>query len=106
MVPIGKIRSFSARIAQEFRPERIILFGSHARRRPRPDSDVDLLVILRFRGHPARKAAEIRSRVEAGFPLDLLARTPAQVTRRLKSGDFFMQEVIQEGVTLYEATDG
>jgi len=34
-------------IVQEVEPERIILFGSHARGEARPGSDVDLLVIER-----------------------------------------------------------
>ena len=34
-------------IVREVKPERIILFGSHARGEARPDSDVDLLVIER-----------------------------------------------------------
>jgi len=35
------------RIVQRFHPVRVILFGSHARGDARPDSDVDLLVMLR-----------------------------------------------------------
>ncbi|HXU32595.1 MAG TPA: nucleotidyltransferase domain-containing protein [Thermoanaerobaculia bacterium] len=34
-------------IVEEFEPERIILFGSHARGDARPGSDIDLLVIER-----------------------------------------------------------
>ncbi len=34
------------RIVHRFRPERIILFGSHARGDAGPDSDVDLLVVM------------------------------------------------------------
>src|SRR5512146_1544307 len=33
-------------IVEKFHPRRIILFGSHARGDPRPDSDVDLLVVM------------------------------------------------------------
>ena len=53
MIEMDRIESFSNRIAQEFRPERIILFGSYAYGEPTEDSDVDLLVIMPFRGHPA-----------------------------------------------------
>ncbi len=34
------------RIARQFDPPRIILFGSWARGDARPDSDIDLLVVL------------------------------------------------------------
>src|SRR5215510_2505745 len=38
------------RIVKNFRPEKIILFGSHARGEAGPDSDVDLLVVMPVQG--------------------------------------------------------
>jgi len=102
MIDRGRIREFSRRVAEEFRPERIILFGSYARGRPTADSDVDLLVVLPFRGRGARKAIEILSRVEPGFPVDLLVRTPRQIRQRLAWGDFFIREILERGKVLYE----
>jgi predicted nucleotidyltransferase len=46
MVSMKDIRKFAAVIAREFRPQRIILFGSYAYGRPTEDSDVDLLVVI------------------------------------------------------------
>lgn len=65
MIAMRDIQAFSEAIAREFKPRRIILFGSHARGDASEDSDVDLLVVMPYRGHPARKAAEIRSRLDA-----------------------------------------
>src|SRR4051794_31061312 len=45
-VPLRAIRKLAREIAEKFRPERIILFGSHAYGTPHADSDVDLLVIM------------------------------------------------------------
>ncbi len=50
MINEKKIADLGNRIAKEFQPERIILFGSYAYGKPRPDSDVDLLVVLPFDG--------------------------------------------------------
>jgi predicted nucleotidyltransferase len=47
MVRMKQIRDWSRRVAKQFNPERIILFGSYAYGKPREDSDVDLLVVLR-----------------------------------------------------------
>ena len=49
MVEMKKIRDLTAQIAREFKPDRIILFGSHAYGQPGNDSDVDILVVLPFK---------------------------------------------------------
>lgn len=100
-----KITELTERIAREFHPERIILFGSYAYGNPTHDSDVDLLVVLPFEGKAARKAIEIRNRINAGLPLDLLVRTPEQLSERLSQDDWFMREIVENGRTLYEASD-
>ena len=103
MVTNAKIRRLSRRIAEQFNPERIILFGSRAHGRARRDSDVDLLVVMRFKGLGARKAAEILNRVEPEFGLDLIVRTPQELRRRLAQQDSFLAEVVRHGKVLYEA---
>src|SRR5947209_7973017 len=50
IIPRGRIRAYCAAIIREFHPQKIVLFGSYAYGQPTPDSDVDLLVILPFRG--------------------------------------------------------
>src|SRR5262249_12371440 len=54
-----QIRCLCDAIAGEFQPEKIVLCGSYAYDTPRPDSDVDLLVIMPFEGSPFRQAAVI-----------------------------------------------
>jgi predicted nucleotidyltransferase len=103
MVEIEDIKDLTARIARAFHPDRIILFGSYAYGRPDNDSDVDILVVLPFEGKPVRKAIEIRNRVNAGVPLDLIVRTPEQVADRVSQNDWFMREILERGRTLYEA---
>jgi len=105
MVAMRDIRGFSDAIAREFDPDRIILFGSHARGEAGRDSDVDLLVVMAYRGHPTHKAIEIRTRVDCGFALDLLVRSPAQIRRRIQMDDWFIREIMEQGKILYEADD-
>ena len=99
----NQIRKLSEQIAREFHPDKIILFGSHAYGRPRPDSDVDLLVIMRFRGRPVRQAIAILNKLNVLTPIDLLVRTPEQVQERLALGDQFMREILERGKVMYEA---
>lgn len=98
-----EIKKLCEEIAREFRPQKIILFGSHAYGKPQWDSDVDLLVIMPFKGTPHNQAVTIRSRIDAGLALDLLVRTPEQVSRRLEMGDSFMREILERGKVVYEA---
>ena len=103
MVEMDKIRLLSERIAREFHPERIILFGSYAYGTPTDDSDVDLLVILPFKEKPTRKALEILNKLNPHIPLDLLVRTPEQVRERLRHRDWLICEIIEKGLMLYES---
>jgi predicted nucleotidyltransferase len=47
------------RIVAKFRPQQVILFGSHARGDATADSDVDLLVVMDFEGTAFEKGLEI-----------------------------------------------
>ena len=96
------IREIAGRIAREFQPERIILFGSHAAGAARPDSDVDLLVILPFTGKGFYKSLEILNRINPPFPIDLLARRPDDTARRYREGDPLIREALDKGQVLYE----
>ena len=104
MVTDQDIRDLAARIAAEFRPQKIILFGSHAYGTPHADSDVDLLVVLPIEGSSISTAARIIARVHPRtFPIDLLVRTPEEVAWRYAGGDSFIREVVDHGRVLFEA---
>lgn len=102
MIDIEDIDVVSRQIVDTFHPERIILFGSYAYGEPRPDSDVDLLVILPFEGKGFRKSLEILNHVRPPFPIDLLARNPEDTARRYKEGDPLIREALDQGKVLYE----
>jgi predicted nucleotidyltransferase len=96
------ISSFARQVARQFNPQKIILFGSYAYGKPTEDSDVDMLVIMPFKGKGAHKATEILLATDPHFPIDLLVRTPEQIRTRIKLGDFFIREITQKGKVLYE----
>src|SRR5262245_58858497 len=103
MIQRQKIRAFVDEVVRRFQPERVVLFGSYAYGKPHPDSDVDLLVVMRHRGAGLEQAARIRQVIRSGFPLDLIVRSPANVRKRLKMGDSFIGEILEKGQVLYEA---
>ena len=103
MITLDQIKEVSNRIASEFSPQRIVLFGSYAEGKPAKDSDVDLLVILPFKGKSVYKSVEMRMKIRPAFPVDLLVRTPDKVKERISMGDIFMRDILEKGKVLYEA---
>lgn len=105
MISRKEIQAFVDQVVERFAPTRVILFGSYAYGKPNADSDVDLMVVMRHRGSGAGVATRIRLACPRTFPMDLIVRTPAQLRRRLKMGDVFLQEVTSKGIVLHEADD-
>ena len=102
MISTGDIQRYCDAIARAFEPERIILFGSHARGDAKPDSDVDLLVIMPRNGKEHhQQAAEIHLKCHPGFPIDILIRTREEFEERLGMRDWFMRDIAREGKVLH-----
>lgn len=99
-IPMTAIRRFARQIAERFRPEKIILFGSYAYGKPHNESDVDLLVIM-----PARNVIDQSIRIDLAFDrpfsLDLIVRTPWQIERGVREDDWFLREITEKGKVLY-----
>lgn len=97
----AKLQKTVRTLARQFRPEKVILFGSWAYGKPNHDSDVDLCVI-KSTLDTRSLAREIDSSLfPRPFPIDLLVMTPEQVNNRLAINDFFVAEIIRKGKLLY-----
>src|SRR5881394_2532634 len=104
-IPLRVIRRFARQVAERFQPDKIILFGSYAYGTPHADSDVDILVVMPCRNQ-IDQACRIDDVLDPPFPLDLIVRTPKNLSRRLAEGDSFLREVTGKGKVLYEKDDG
>jgi uncharacterized protein len=102
-IPQKAIHQVVSQIVENFKPQKIILFGSYARGNPRPESDVDLLVILNTPFKEVQQAIQICQQIEYRFGLDLIVHTPKHLAKRLKMGDWFLHDVLKEGKVLYES---
>lgn len=102
MVLPERIRELGNRIARDFDPDKIILFGSYTCGSPTEDSDVDLLVLLDFEGKSFYKSLEILNRADPHFPVDLFAKTVEEPERRYAQGDQLIREAFDHGVVVYE----
>ncbi len=104
-IPEETIRELVSRIALQFNPRQIILFGSYAYGEPRPESDVDLLIVMDTDLRETEQALRIRQHVNPLFGVDILVYTPHRLEQRLKLGDSFLQEITQKGTVMYESPD-
>ena len=104
-IPPAVIDALAQQIADKINPQRIILFGSYARGKPRPESDVDLLVVMDTGLRETEQALQICQQLDYLFGLDLLVITPKRLTERLGWGDSFLHQIIEHGKVLYESSD-
>ncbi len=92
-------------IAARFKPEKIILFGSFAYGNPKPESDVDLLVVMETPLRNSEQASEIVRAVDYHFGMDLIVRRPKQLDERVALGDSFLREIVEKGKVVYARPD-
>ena len=92
------------RLVSELKPEKIILFGSYAYGNPTPDSDVDLLVIMKTRAKEIDRYVKVSNLLyPRQFPVDIIVKTPKEIeAEHKKRGNFFMREILTKGRVVYE----
>jgi predicted nucleotidyltransferase len=92
------------RIVEVVHPQRIILFGSAARGDIRPDSDIDVLVVMPEGAHRRRTAQELHERL-FGFPLpvDILVATPVDLEKHQDNLGLIYHKILREGREIYAA---
>lgn len=96
-----KLRQVTDRIVADFKPRKIILFGSWAWGEPGPDSDVDLFIVQDTENTREFARAIDGSIFPRPFPIDLIVYRPEQVERERRRGDFFIEDIFTKGKILY-----
>jgi uncharacterized protein len=94
-------------VVREIDPERIILFGSHARGDARVDSDIDLLIVEREPFGPGRSRWKEIERVRQclspfRIPKDILVYSSDEVAKWQHSINHIIARSLREGKLLYE----
>jgi predicted nucleotidyltransferase len=96
---INKIRK---RLVDAFAPDKIILFGSHARDTADKRSDVDILVICRFEGKRRRLMLDMdRALDDLDYAFDILILTPEEFQRERHIPGTIGRYAQHEGRVLY-----
>lgn len=104
MTATDAIEKMTQRIVERFHPQRIILFGSHARGDARSESDFDLLIVapsdeVRWQ----RTVPVYRALAGLGVPKDIVWWTPEEIAKWRGVKSHFINTVLREGKVLYES---
>jgi hypothetical protein len=102
----GRLLPYLRVLVDQFQPQEIILFGSHAYGQPDEHSDVDLLIIKELAQSPLREAVAIRQawwpvrRLFPSMPFDLIVIDEAGHRERLAHSAGFYDEIVRRGLRL------
>jgi len=97
-----QIHEMVRRIVKHCDPDLVILFGSQARGTARPDSDVDLLVVMPVAGSKREKQIELRCVLhDIRVPKDIIVVRPEEMERRRDIVGTAIWPAVREGKILY-----
>lgn len=89
-------------IVDRFDPERVILFGSHARGTATEDSDVDLLVVMPIAGSKAEQELALRLALrQFRVAKDIVVTSPEDFAWRKEIPGTIERPALREGKLLY-----
>ena len=91
------------RIADNYQPDKIILFGSCARGNAGKNSDIDLLIVKKTDLDMHQRILEIQDIVPHNFPLDIIVYTPEEFEENKNNKWSFLYGVMKEGKIIYES---
>jgi uncharacterized protein len=94
-----------SQLVANYKPEKVILFGSAARAEATNESDMDLLVIKEgIDGIPRhQRHYEVNKLFRSRLAADVLVYTQREINKRLYLGDPFIKQIIREGRVVYGA---
>jgi predicted nucleotidyltransferase len=98
-------RSVIQRVVDALRPygpDRIYVFGSHARGEADELSDLDVVLIKQTSDPFFTRLRQAGQLLPADLAVDLLVYTPAEFERMLAAGNVLAETVVEEGRVVYE----
>ena len=99
----NKINKIVNKIAKEFRPEKIILFGSYANGKPDKNSDIDLCIIMKNVSSPYQIAYKIEKLLDDFMvPTDIVVYSQHEIEEWKNVKMAFPTIIMKTGKIVYE----
>jgi predicted nucleotidyltransferase len=89
-------------LKREYRPERVILFGSLAEGEVKEWSDIDLAIIKDTTLPFIERLVEVALLCRAPVGVDYLVYTPGEFRQMMAEENPFIREIVEKGKVLYE----
>lgn len=97
------IEIVTGRVIDFYQPDRVYLFGSSARGDFRPDSDIDVMVVLPDgAGEDLRRLQRRLNNSDLPFAVQIVPWAAAEFDRRLHLRASFPSTIVREGRLLYD----
>ncbi len=102
MIKQKEIQNVVKRIAENYKPEKIYLFGSFAWGKPNKHSDVDFFIVKNTKIKKFNRQLQVRDIVNGDLPVDILVYNKQEIKERVSLGDFFVKKILNQGKLVYD----
>jgi len=92
-------------LIREYRPKKVILFGSMAQGSIEEWSDIDLFIIKESEKRHLDRVTEVIHLVHPTVGMDVFVLSPDEVKNALDDQNPYIEEILTEGKVLYEQKD-
>ncbi len=100
---IQTIKNFKKATQKRYAIDKVILFGSQATGKARESSDIDLLVVSRFRGRKIKLMHNLyhewHHKQNINYPVDFLCYTPKEFNK-MKNMITIVREAVHNGIEI------
>lgn len=103
MITFDQINDIVTKIAANYNPDKIILFGSYAKGCNNEDSDVDFILIKQTDLPKQRRGLEVRKLFyRIAIPMDFKIYTSKEFNDELNNKFSFLNSALKDSKVLYE----
>lgn len=97
-----EIQNIAKQIIEKYGPQKIILFGSAAKKKLNKDSDLDFFIVKEDVPNLGReRARQLRRLIQKNIAADFIIYKPMEFDKWYKMGDPFLNDIVKDGEILY-----